>query len=68
MASYHSGALTNHGELLTWGAYSDGALGHGESRDAEQTVPKTVEELQDKFVFAVGFGGWHSGALTIPRT
>ncbi|KAL0577909.1 hypothetical protein V5O48_004073 [Marasmius crinis-equi] len=30
LGDYHSGALTADGKLLTWGAYSDGALGLGD--------------------------------------
>ncbi|KAI9356137.1 regulator of chromosome condensation 1/beta-lactamase-inhibitor protein II [Pilaira anomala] len=63
---YHFGAVTNHGELFTWGNYSSGALGHGEdTREGNQPVPKLVESMKDKFVFAIGFGGWQSSALAI---
>jgi hypothetical protein len=27
--------------------------------------PKIVEHLNDKFVFAIGFGGWQSSVLAI---
>ena len=39
---YHYGALTSAGELLTWGAYSNGALGHGHSyaRLADRLSPE----------------------------
>ncbi|CAO3643734.1 unnamed protein product [Cunninghamella echinulata] len=68
---YHYGALTNQGSLLTWGAFSAGALGHGEVPEEEENVeldyPKEVEALKDMYVFAIGFGGWHSSVLAIPR-
>lgn len=58
--------MTNQGELFTWGSYSSGALGHGEdSSERNQHVPKLVESMKDKFVFAIGFGGWQSSALAI---
>lgn len=65
--SYHFGAVTNEGQLLTWGHYSSGALGHG-SDDGErsQETPKVVEALRHMFVFAIGFGGWQSSVLAIP--
>lgn len=68
MTSYHFGALTNEGQLLTWGNYSSGALGHG-SDDGQrpQPTPKIVETLSNMFVFAIGFGGWQSSVLAIPN-
>ncbi|KAI8993556.1 regulator of chromosome condensation 1/beta-lactamase-inhibitor protein II [Pilobolus umbonatus] len=63
---YHYGALTNQGELYTWGSYSMGALGHGNNRRA-QVLPMKVSYLQNMFVFAIGFGGWQSSALAFPR-
>ncbi|KAI8088990.1 regulator of chromosome condensation 1/beta-lactamase-inhibitor protein II [Halteromyces radiatus] len=67
---YHCGALTNQGDLLTWGAFSAGALGHGETEDMEEhhlESPTKVQAFQDMYVFAIGFGGWHSGVLAIPK-
>ena len=49
--SYHCGALTNQGQLLTWGSYSAGALGHGAFLDApQQATPKQVAALQSVIV------------------
>ncbi|KAI8353286.1 regulator of chromosome condensation 1/beta-lactamase-inhibitor protein II [Choanephora cucurbitarum] len=63
---YHMGAITSKGKLLTWGQYSGGALGHGKDPSQQQLErPTLVEDLNDKFVFAIGFGGWHSGVLAI---
>ncbi|KAI8647833.1 regulator of chromosome condensation 1/beta-lactamase-inhibitor protein II [Parasitella parasitica] len=64
---YHTGALTSQGKLLTWGNYSSGALGHGNISQEYQPIPKCVEALNDKFVFAIGFGGWQSSVLAITR-
>ncbi|KAI8144748.1 regulator of chromosome condensation 1/beta-lactamase-inhibitor protein II [Fennellomyces sp. T-0311] len=65
---YHSGALTNQGRLLTWGGYSRGALGHGEAPWSEnKEAPEAIQAFRNMFVFAIGFGGWQSGALAIPR-
>ena len=66
--SYHFGALTTQGRLLTWGRYSSGALGLGYAHSSgNQTTPQLVEALNNMFVFAIGFGGVHSGCLAIPR-
>ncbi|CAO3612467.1 unnamed protein product [Cunninghamella blakesleeana] len=68
---YHFGALTNNGKLLTWGAFSAGAVGHGEVPENEKDVvldyPKEVEALSHMYAFSIGFGGWHSGVLAVPR-
>ncbi|KAG2207667.1 hypothetical protein INT47_011787 [Mucor saturninus] len=64
---YHFGAVTNEGELLTWGNYSSGALGHGDMQQTSQPTPKIVEALSSMFVFAIGFGGWQSSVLAIPN-
>lgn len=67
-SSYHFGALTNKGELLTWGNYSSGALGHGrDDFENRQPKPKIVQTLNGMFVFAIGFGGWQSSVLAIPN-
>lgn len=67
-SSFHYGALTTEGRLLTWGLYSSGALGRGyEDDEQRETAPELVEKLQDMFVFAIGFGGFHSGCAAIPR-
>ncbi|KAL0082502.1 regulator of chromosome condensation 1/beta-lactamase-inhibitor protein II [Phycomyces blakesleeanus] len=63
---YHTGALTTAGSLYTWGSYSSGALGHG-ARRQDIHHPKKVSALNDKFVFGIGFGGWQSSALVIPK-
>lgn len=66
--SYHFGAVTNQGQLLTWGSYSSGALGHGnDDGQRSQPTPKIVETLSNMFVFAIGFGGWQSSVLAIPN-
>ncbi|KAJ2959173.1 hypothetical protein NQZ79_g5306 [Umbelopsis isabellina] len=67
---YHSGALTTEGDLLTWGSHSRGALGLGtdSSPTREVASPRKIEALNDMFVFAASFGGWHSGCLAFTRT
>ncbi|KAI9480744.1 MAG: regulator of chromosome condensation 1/beta-lactamase-inhibitor protein II [Benjaminiella poitrasii] len=62
---YHYGAITNQGKLFTWGNYSSGALGHGGISKENHPKPQLVESLNDKFVFAIGFGGWQSAVLAV---
>jgi SCF-associated factor 1 len=73
---YHSGALTINGDLLTWGSYSRGALGHGSDnaptrfavfQQQQEPRPRKIETLQHMFVFAASFGGWHSACLAFER-
>jgi SCF-associated factor 1 len=53
---------------LTWGAFSAGALGHGNSHeDHVLEEPHKVAAFENMYVFAIGFGGWHSGVLAIPK-
>ncbi|ORE09933.1 RCC1/BLIP-II protein [Rhizopus microsporus var. microsporus] len=61
---YHYGALTSKGEIMTWGNYSSGALGHG-ANNQDLRAPQYVESLKHMYTFAIGFGGWQSSALVI---
>ncbi|KAF9277666.1 hypothetical protein BGZ68_009081 [Mortierella alpina] len=62
---HHQGLLTEDGQLRTWGAFCDGALGHGDLRTA-CAVPTVVEgPLKNKFVIRIGMAGWHSACLAI---
>ncbi|KAF9576522.1 hypothetical protein EC968_008000 [Mortierella alpina] len=62
---HHQGLLTEDGQLRTWGAFCDGALGHGDLRIA-CAVPTVVEgPLKNKFVIRIGMAGWHSACLAI---
>ena len=49
LGDYHYGALTATGKLLTWGAFSNGALGLGEPVEIEPGQPggfRTDQERQ----------------------
>ncbi|KAG9326119.1 hypothetical protein KVV02_005624, partial [Mortierella alpina] len=62
---HHQGLLTEDGQLRTWGAFCEGALGHGDLR-AACPVPTVVEgPLKNKFVIRIGMAGWHSACLAI---
>ena len=58
----HSGAITDEGKLLTWGAGGFGRLGHG--NDSDLSVPSEVEELAALGeVVCASFGTFHSAAV-----
>ena len=57
-----SAALSESGEVLTWGAGSYGNLGHGDNGD--QPRPKLVDALVGKRCVSVSCGSKHTLALT----
>ncbi|KAL0254049.1 hypothetical protein I308_101428 [Cryptococcus tetragattii IND107] len=69
LGDYHYAALTNRGEMLTWGQGTTGQLGLGaEGRRGNETVPKPVkfwEKEEPGFVFSITAAGWHTGALLL---
>lgn len=60
LGNYHAMALTNQGEVFTWGWGEQGQLGHGD--DSNQPLPKLVETLRE--VLYIGAGTQFSMALT----
>eukprot|EP00752_Nemacystus_decipiens_P017544 g15723.t1 len=58
---FHTAALTDAGEIFTWGEGKFGRLGHGMERN--QLVPRMVEALVGKRVGHVACGGFHSAAI-----
>lgn len=60
--AFHSVALTEDGQVWTWGLNRDGALGHGTLSDTRS--PKLVTALQSDKVVAIAAGGNHTAALT----
>ncbi len=63
---FHSAALTEKGELFTWGGggshFNRGQLGHGHLKDVES--PELVQFFKGKFVKRFSCGGYHTMALT----
>mmetsp|Transcript_12114 Transcript_12114/g.48750 ORF Transcript_12114/g.48750 Transcript_12114/m.48750 type:complete len:602 (+) Transcript_12114:67-1872(+) len=57
----HTAALNAVGDLYTWGAGSQGRLGHGHERD--RFTPLLVSGLIGKKVFQVACGDFHTAAL-----
>ena len=58
----HCLALTNTGEVYSWGEGSYGRLGHGDTVTIK--TPKRVEALKDIAVVQVSCGSRHSAAIT----
>lgn len=60
----HSAALTENGELYTWGSFEHGKLGHGSSDvSGTQNFPRRVRTLEQwKFVKC---GAQHTGCINI---
>eukprot|EP00743_Colponemidia_sp_Colp-15_P009532 GILK01010428.1.p1 GENE.GILK01010428.1~~GILK01010428.1.p1 ORF type:complete len:501 (-),score=40.01 GILK01010428.1:120-1583(-) len=59
---HHSAALTESGEVFTWGFDDDGRLGHGSP--GRQLLPKRVDSLAGKKMVQIACGCWHSVALS----
>uniref|UniRef100_M4C3K0 Rab-GAP TBC domain-containing protein n=1 Tax=Hyaloperonospora arabidopsidis (strain Emoy2) TaxID=559515 RepID=M4C3K0_HYAAE len=62
----HSLAITDAGELYTWGSGEDGRLGHGDMRD--RAVPRKVMSLLRESVVNASCGGAHTAVLTTKGT
>ena len=60
--SAHILALTDAGEVLSFGYGMDGRLGHG--NEEKQLVPKVIEALRGVRVVAIAAGCYHSMVLT----
>ena len=58
----HCLAITNSGEVYSWGEGSYGRLGHGDT--ATIKTPKRVEALKDVVIVQVCCGSRHSAAIT----
>lgn len=59
---FHCLAVTDHGELFSWGGGSNGQLGTGSGRDGK--IPARVKTLDDIPIASVSAGIYHSLALT----
>jgi RCC1 and BTB domain-containing protein len=59
---FHTAAVTEMGEVFTWGGGEHGQLGHGDK--VNRTTPTLVEALMDKLVIQITCGWSHTVALT----
>jgi RCC1 and BTB domain-containing protein len=59
---FHTGCLTEAGELYTWGEGKFGRLGHGAERNCH--APRLVETLIGKKPRQLSCGGFHTAVVT----
>ncbi|KDO32822.1 hypothetical protein SPRG_02515 [Saprolegnia parasitica CBS 223.65] len=59
---FHTAAVTDTGEIYTWGGGEHGQLGHGDK--VNKTIPSLVKHLADKVVVQITCGWSHTVALT----
>lgn len=59
---FHTGCLTEAGELYTWGEGKFGRLGHGAERNCHS--PRLVETLVGKKPRQLSCGGFHTAVVT----
>ena len=59
----HSLAVTDHGILYSWGAGTNGKLGHGDEND--RSIPSQVMALSKFFIVQAEAGCEHSVAITL---
>lgn len=59
----HTLALTNNGELYSWGSNREGQLGLGEGIKQE-TKPRLITSLVDVPIAFIACGGFHSIVIT----
>lgn len=62
-ASKHSAAVSEHGEVFTWGCNKEGQLGYGTSNSASNYVPRIVEYLKGKVFKAISAAKHHTVVL-----
>lgn len=59
---FHTGCLTDAGEVYSWGEGKFGRLGHGTERNCH--APRLVETLLGKRPIQVACGGFHTAVIT----
>ena len=59
----HTAALTDNGQLYTWGCAVNGRLGHNDEKN--QWTPKVVISMAGKTVRQIACGGSHSTCTVI---
>lgn len=61
-SGHYSCAVSESGEVYTWGCGKDGQLGHGEQKDTY--TPKAVRSLQSKLIRHVSLAEHHAAAVS----
>eukprot|EP00252_Welwitschia_mirabilis_P019140 TRINITY_DN4353_c0_g1_i1.p1 TRINITY_DN4353_c0_g1~~TRINITY_DN4353_c0_g1_i1.p1 ORF type:complete len:1124 (+),score=296.88 TRINITY_DN4353_c0_g1_i1:577-3948(+) len=62
-ANKHSAAVTDSGDVFTWGCNKEGQLGYGTCNSASNYVPRIVESLKGKSLVEVSTAKHHTVAL-----
>uniref|UniRef100_A0A7N0RI69 RCC1-like domain-containing protein n=1 Tax=Kalanchoe fedtschenkoi TaxID=63787 RepID=A0A7N0RI69_KALFE len=62
-ANKHTAAVSESGEVFTWGCNEDGQLGYGTSNSASNYTPRVVEYLKGKVFAKVAAAKYHTIAL-----
>lgn len=62
-ANKHTAAVTESGEIFTWGCNKEGQLGYGTSNSASNYIPRMVESLKGKVLRGVSAAKYHTVAL-----
>ncbi|XP_078435331.1 ankyrin repeat family protein / regulator of chromosome condensation (RCC1) family protein [Wolffia australiana] len=64
-ANKHSAAVSESGEVFTWGCNKDGQLGYGTSNSASNCIPRLVESLKGRNLKAVSAAKYHTVVLGV---
>ncbi|XP_021715226.1 uncharacterized protein LOC110683186 [Chenopodium quinoa] len=62
-ANKHTAAVSETGEVFTWGCNKEGQLGYGTSNSSSNNTPRLVEYLKGKFFMAVSAAKYHTVVL-----
>lgn len=62
-ANKHSAAVSETGEIFTWGCNKEGQLGYGTSNSGSNNTPRLVEYLKGKFFTTVVAAKYHTVVL-----
>ncbi|KAK8957310.1 Ultraviolet-B receptor UVR8 [Platanthera zijinensis] len=64
-ANKHTAAVTESGEVFTWGCNKEGQLGYGTSNSASNYAPRMVEYLKGKTFKGVSAAKYHTIVLSV---
>lgn len=62
-ANKHSAAVSESGEVFTWGCNKEGQLGYGTSNSASNYTPRVVEYLKGKILVGISAAKYHTIVL-----
>ncbi|XP_057524912.1 uncharacterized protein LOC130804483 [Amaranthus tricolor] len=62
-ANKHSAAVSESGEVFTWGCNKEGQLGYGTSNSSSNNTPRLVEYLKGRFFTTVSASKYHTVVL-----